>query len=153
MGRAVLGEAIRPRRPFECHGSEHACHRVIEMRGHAAVRAKGDHDLRANFADMLHQISGDSEQISAVQLCILIAQHLEARHAEHLAGRSKLVRAHFCQFFFGLRGATVAGRCARRETNHAGLNATLAIQGQRTAEGASFIVRMGSDAKKLEHFD
>src|SRR5438046_125296 len=118
---------------------------MVGVAGKSSFRSKRKQHLRAKLAQVPGQIANDFVRILTMKLAVGIVKHNSAIHFQNRARGSEFLATNGREFLIVLCPAAIAGGLSRRETYDASLHLTFAIQPQRTAEAAGFIVRMSRD--------
>jgi len=150
-GRNLSGVAVGAAGPVEGLGGEGTGHGVVGVAGEAAVGSESDDDVGAKAADTGDQLSDDLMEVRAVEFAVGISEYLAVRDAEEAARGLKLGGAQLGEFLIAAGGSAILGGGPGGEADHRDFDAAIGVEGEGSAEGSGFVVRMGGDAEESEH--
>ena len=136
------------RGPLEGGRGEQSGHAVIGVGGDEALGPEGDDHVRAQGAQGLNELAGDSEKVGAVEGAIGVVEHLAMGDTEVMAGVGKLPASDGLESFIVGGASAVGGALSGGEAEDGALDAQVGIAGQDSTEGAGFVVGMGGHTEQ-----
>ena len=107
--------------------------------------------MRTEFAQVQREVANHTVQVLAVQLAVGIIEHDGAADLEDFARGGEFSAAEGGQFVIGVGASAMGSALPGSKTDHAGFDATVAVEAQRAAEAYGFVIGVSGDGHHAEH--